>query len=56
MMYPYMNISLELWLLVWNIAYLFDKATAYRPWLNWIGVDIRRLGLEDFVRISLFFP
>ncbi|KAF9482027.1 hypothetical protein BDN70DRAFT_802327 [Pholiota conissans] len=51
--YPYMNISLELWLLVWNVAYLFDRTTAYRPWLNWVGVDIRRLGLEDFRAASL---
>jgi len=45
--YPYLNISLEFWLLSWNIAYLFDKTTTYRPWLTWVGVDVRRLGIED---------
>ena len=40
----------EIWLLLWNMAYLFDKTASYRPWLGWIGVDIRRLGIEDFVR------
>ncbi|KAH9482953.1 Peroxisome assembly protein 12 [Psilocybe cubensis] len=51
--YPYLNTSLELWLLLWNIAYLFDKKPSYRPWLSWIGVDIRRLGIEDFRAASL---
>jgi hypothetical protein len=40
----------EFWLLVYNISYLFNQTPAYRPWLNWIGVDLRRLGPEDFVR------
>ncbi|KAF5370034.1 hypothetical protein D9758_001344 [Tetrapyrgos nigripes] len=46
--YPWLNISFEAWLLVSNIAYLFDKTPYYRPWLSWIGVDVRRLGIEDF--------
>jgi len=51
--YPYLNTSFELWLLLWNIAYLFDSVPFYRPWLSWIGVDIRRLGVEDFRAASL---
>ncbi|KAF8974684.1 cyclin-dependent protein kinase inhibitor [Flammula alnicola] len=47
-LYPYLNTTTELWLLMWNIAYLFDKTPSYRPWLSWIGVDVRRLGIEDF--------
>jgi len=47
--YPYLNTGLEVWLLLWNIAYLFDKKPTYRPWLSWIGVDVRRLGIEDYV-------
>ncbi|KAJ7233137.1 cyclin-dependent protein kinase inhibitor [Mycena haematopus] len=46
--YPWLNTSLELWLLVCNIAYLFGKTPFYRPWLSWIGIDLRRLGAEDF--------
>ncbi|PPR02469.1 hypothetical protein CVT24_002018 [Panaeolus cyanescens] len=46
--YPYLNVSFELWLLLWNVGYLFEKTPNYRPWLNWVGVDIRRLGIEDF--------
>ncbi|KAF8165070.1 cyclin-dependent protein kinase inhibitor [Crassisporium funariophilum] len=51
--YPYLNTSFELWLLLWNIAYLFDRTPSYRPWLSWISVDIRRLGMEDFRATSL---
>ncbi|KAE9405969.1 hypothetical protein BT96DRAFT_1059307 [Gymnopus androsaceus JB14] len=47
--YPWINTSFEAWLLVCNIAYLFDRTPFYRPWLSWIGVDLRRLGLDDFV-------
>jgi len=50
--YPYANTIFELWLLMWNIAYLFDKTPAYRPWLNWLGLDIRRLGVEDIVSVE----
>ncbi|KAJ7047678.1 cyclin-dependent protein kinase inhibitor [Mycena alexandri] len=46
--YPWLNTSFELWLLVCNIAYLFDQTPFYRPWLSWMGIDLRRLGVEDF--------
>ncbi|KAK7061450.1 ankyrin repeat protein nuc-2 [Favolaschia claudopus] len=46
--YPWLNTSFELWLLVYNIAYLFGRTPFYRPWLSWIGTDLRRLGVEDF--------
>ncbi|KAF9008793.1 cyclin-dependent protein kinase inhibitor [Cyathus striatus] len=46
--YPWLNASFELWLLLWNIAYLFNQTPFYRPWLRWVGVDLRRLGVEDF--------
>jgi len=51
--YPWINTSFEAWLLVCNIAYLFDRTPFYRPWLSWIGVDLRRLGLDDFRAASL---
>ncbi|EGO01590.1 hypothetical protein SERLA73DRAFT_48482 [Serpula lacrymans var. lacrymans S7.3] len=47
--YPWFNVSFELWLLVYNVAYLFERTPFYRPWLAWIGVDLRRLGADDFV-------
>ncbi|KAJ7162538.1 cyclin-dependent protein kinase inhibitor [Mycena crocata] len=46
--YPWLNRSFELWLLICNIAYLFDQTPFYRPWLSWIGIDLRRLGVDDF--------
>lgn len=49
--YPWANTTFEVWLLVCNVAYLFDKTPYYRPWLRWIGVDVRRLGADDMVRI-----
>src|ERR1700683_4132707 len=50
--YPWLNSSFEVWLLASNVAYLFDRTPFYRPWLAWIGVDLRRLGVEDFVSYS----
>ncbi|KAF8591566.1 hypothetical protein K439DRAFT_1326978 [Ramaria rubella] len=47
LLYPWANTSFELWLVAWNVAYLFDKTSFYRPWLSWIGVDLRRLGTDD---------
>ncbi|KAF8529169.1 cyclin-dependent protein kinase inhibitor [Hysterangium stoloniferum] len=47
--YPWAATAFELWLVAWNIAYLFDKTPFYRPWLAWIGVDVRRLGAEDML-------
>jgi len=47
--FPWLNTTFEVWLLASNVAYLFDRTPFYRPWLPWIGVDLRRLGVEDFV-------
>ncbi|KZW03868.1 hypothetical protein EXIGLDRAFT_635217 [Exidia glandulosa HHB12029] len=49
--YPFTNISFELWLLWWNMAYLFDRTSFYRPWLAWMRIDIRRAG-PDIVAIT----
>ncbi|KAH7931360.1 hypothetical protein BV22DRAFT_998846 [Leucogyrophana mollusca] len=48
-LYPWFNTSFEVWLLAHNVAYLFDRSPFYRPWLAWIGVDLRRLSADDFV-------
>jgi len=44
-----LNTTFEVVLLASNVGYLFDRTPFYRPWLAWIGVDLRRLGVEDFV-------
>jgi len=51
--YPWLNMSWELWLLVFDVAYLFDRTPFYRPWLSWIGVDLRRLGMDDYREAAL---
>ncbi|KAI0301875.1 hypothetical protein B0F90DRAFT_1667714 [Multifurca ochricompacta] len=45
--YPWVNTTFEGWLLAYNVAYAFEKTPFYRPWLSWVGVDLRRLGVED---------
>ncbi|KAI0750892.1 cyclin-dependent protein kinase inhibitor [Daedaleopsis nitida] len=45
--YPWMNTSFEVWLLICNIAYLFERTPYYRPWLSWVGVDLRRVSADD---------
>lgn len=49
-LFPLLNTTFEAWLLVHNVAYLFDQTPYYRPWLSWIGVDLRRVGIDDLVR------
>ncbi|KAF7331871.1 Cyclin-dependent protein kinase inhibitor [Mycena kentingensis (nom. inval.)] len=47
-MYPWLNTSFEVWLFAFNVAYLFGKTPYYRPWLSWMRIDMRRLGVDDF--------
>lgn len=50
LVYPWADTVFELWMMSYNIGYLFDRTPFYRPWLKWIGVDIRRMGPEDYQR------
>lgn len=52
-LYPWFNVGFEGWLLAHNVAYLFDRTPFYRPWLAWVGVDLRRLNSNDFVRLTV---
>jgi peroxin-12 len=47
--YPYANVTYEVLLLGYNMAFLFEKTAHYRPWLAWMGLDLRRLGPHDYV-------
>ncbi|KAG8996813.1 ubiquitin-protein ligase peroxin 12 [Tulasnella sp. JGI-2019a] len=47
--YPWTNVGFELWLLGYNVAYLFDQTPFYRPWHTWMGVDVRRMGADDYM-------
>jgi peroxin-12 len=46
--YPYSNIAYELYLLSYNIRYLFDKTPYWRPWLSWMNVEVRRMSADDY--------
>ncbi|KZT71595.1 hypothetical protein DAEQUDRAFT_665922 [Daedalea quercina L-15889] len=54
--FPLLNATFEAWLLVHNIAYLFDQTPYYRPWLSWIGVDLRRVSIDDLVAQQAMKP
>lgn len=49
-LFPYLNLTYELWLLLYNVSYVFDRTPYWRPWLSWIGVDVRRMSGKDYVR------
>ncbi|KAH9938577.1 uncharacterized protein B0H18DRAFT_1081185 [Fomitopsis serialis] len=51
--FPLLNSTFEVWLLVHNIAYLFDRTPYYRPWLAWIGVDLRRRAAQQAMKPKL---
>lgn len=51
--YPYINLGYELALLGYNIAYIFDQTPYYRPWLQLMGIDLRRMSASDYVRRRL---
>src|ERR1700761_7840866 len=44
--------------MAYNVAYAFERTPFYRPWLSWVGVDVRRLGIEDLVsaNVRLLWP
>lgn len=50
--YPYANVGYELYLLSYNIRYLFDKTPYWRPWLSWMNVDVRRMSSDDYASPS----
>jgi Pex2 / Pex12 amino terminal region len=49
--YPWINMAFECWLMVYNVTYAFERTPFYRPWLSWVGVDLRRLSVEDMVSL-----
>lgn len=48
--YPYANVAYELFLLSYNVRYIFDHTPYWRPWLSWMGVEVRRMSADDYVR------
>lgn len=48
--YPYANLVWEVYLLMYNLRYLFGKSPYWRPWYRLLGIEVRRLGQDDYVR------
>ncbi|SCV67094.1 BQ2448_5740 [Microbotryum intermedium] len=46
--YPYANAAYELYLLSYNVRYLFNKSPYWRPWLSWMSVEVRRMSADDY--------
>lgn len=40
--YPYAQVALQLWMLGYNISYLFGRTPYWRPWFRYMRVDVRR--------------
>lgn len=48
LLWPKFNKLYDAVILFYNIAYLFEKTPYYRPWLHWLGIDIRRMTERDY--------
>ncbi len=51
--YPYLKTFYQLWLLTYNVRYLFDKTPYWRPWFSLMRIDVRRVGPNDGPRKKL---
>lgn len=51
--YPYLKTLYQLWLLTYNVRYLFDKTPYWRPWFSLMRIDVRRVGPNDGPRKPL---
>ncbi|SPO20872.1 related to Peroxisome assembly protein 12 [Ustilago trichophora] len=51
--YPYLKTVYQLWLLTYNVRYLFDKTPYWRPWFSLMRIDVRRVGPNDGPRKRL---
>lgn len=50
--YPYLTFLYEIYLLVYNLRYLFGRSPHWRPWLKLLGIEIRRMGQEDYQNLA----
>lgn len=49
--YPHAHLLWELLLLVYNLRHLFGRSPYWRPWFRILGIEVRRMGQEDYVRL-----
>ncbi|GAA5983402.1 hypothetical protein JCM5350_007637 [Sporobolomyces pararoseus] len=50
--YPYFTFFYEVYLLVYNLRYLFGRSPHWRPWFKFLGIEVRRMGQEDYQNLS----
>ncbi|GAA5900464.1 ubiquitin-protein ligase peroxin 12 [Sporobolomyces salmoneus] len=50
--YPYFTFFYEIYLLVYNLRYLFGRSPYWRPWFKLLGIEVRRMGQEDYQNLS----
>ncbi|GAA5932600.1 ubiquitin-protein ligase peroxin 12 [Sporobolomyces koalae] len=50
--YPYLTLLYEMYLLVYNLRYLFGRSPHWRPWFKLFGIEVRRMGQEDYQNLS----
>lgn len=48
-LYPYANLSWELYVLAHDMAYMFDRTTSWRPWHKWLGLQVAREPSDSMV-------
>lgn len=53
--YPYAGAAWQLWLLAYNVGYLFEKTPFWRPWFKLMRMEIRRVASDDYVSTTLLF-
>ncbi|KAE8187319.1 hypothetical protein CF328_g6953 [Tilletia controversa] len=46
--YPHAAAAYQLWLLGYNLSYLFQRTPYWRPWFSLMRVDVRRMGADDY--------
>lgn len=50
--YPYAKVLFQLWMLKYNINYLFGQSPYWRPWLRRLRVDVRRVQGDEQPLVS----
>ncbi|PKI82735.1 Pex12p [Malassezia vespertilionis] len=51
--YPYAKVFYQLWMLAYNIGYLFNRTPYWRPWYRWLRMDVRRMQGNEQPLVSL---
>lgn len=50
--YPIINFLYYGSNLAYNVAYLFGKTRYYTPWLHLLGLEVKRMSMDDYVSFT----